>query len=446
MSGDLRVAVVGAGPAGLYLADGLLFQKDHPVQVDVYDRLPTPFGLLRYGVAPDHLKMKSLARALQRTLDDPRVRLLGNVQIGRDITVDELRASYHAVAYCFGASTDRRLDIIGEDLPGSESATDFVTWYSGHPDVPKDRFVLDAETVVVIGVGNVAVDVARVLVKDVEVLSTTDLPPHVLDALRASAVRDVHMLGRRGPLHAKFTHKELLELGELDGVDVVVDPASLVLTKEEEHLLEEHPALARNLELLREWWERGLTGARRRLHLHFWRRPAALQGHARLQSVLVEPTSLDADGRVVTTGPPVELPAQMVLRSVGYRGTALPGLPLDPETGTIPSEDGRVLRDDAVSVGEYVAGWIGRGPVGVLGTNRADAEAVVERLLSDVPQLRPPLADDDPLALLRSRGVDVVDDAGWSRIDAAEVALGQSLGRARTKLVTWEDLVGASHT
>ncbi len=444
MTSTLRVAVVGAGPAGLYVTDGLIYQERHPVQVDVYDRLPTPFGLLRYGVAPDHLKMKSLARALQRTLDDPRVRLLGNVDVGRDVTVDELRAGYHAVCYCFGAATDKRLEVPGEDLPGSESATDFVTWYSGHPDVPPDRFPLTAETVVVVGVGNVAIDVARILVKDVDVLSSTDLPPHVIDVLRDSVVRDVHLLGRRGPLHAKFTNKELRELGELEGVDIVVDPAALELTLQEQQLLQEHPALQRNLDLLVEWSARPPSGAARRLHLHFWKRPVALHGDGHVTSVLVEPTRLDEDGRLVGAGQPEPLTAQLVLRSVGYRGTAIPGLPLDEASCTIPSEQGRVLRAGRTSPGEYVAGWIGRGPVGVLGTNKADAEAVVERMLADLVDPRPPVTGPDPVALLAERGVDVVDGEGWSRIDTAEVVRGSGLGRPRTKLATWDELLGAS--
>lgn len=234
MPGELKVAVVGAGPAGMYVADALIYQKDVPVQVDIYDRLPTPFGLLRYGVAPDHLKMKSLARALQRTLDDDQVRFFGNVKVGTDVSVEELCQGYHAVAYTFGASGDRRLSIPGEDLAGSASATDFVNWYSGHPDVQPDRFDLSGVTsAVVVGVGNVAVDVSRVLVKSVTDLRSTDIPEAVLERLAASGVTDVHVLGRRGPTRAKFTSKELRELGQLDGVDVVVDPAHLEPTEDE---------------------------------------------------------------------------------------------------------------------------------------------------------------------------------------------------------------------
>lgn len=439
----LKVAVVGAGPAGMYVADALVFQQDFPVRVDVFDRLPTPFGLLRYGVAPDHLKMKALASALQRTLDDERVRFLGNVEVGRDITVEELRTHYSAVVYTFGASTDRRLDIPGEDLPGSASATEFVNWYSGHPDVPCDRFDLRARTAVVVGVGNVAVDVARILVKDVDELASTDLPTDVVKVLRDSAIADVHLLGRRGPLQAKFTHKELRELGELTGVDVLVDPNDLALSDEEVDLLEAEPALQRNLDTLREWSAREPSGAARRLHLHFYTRPVELVGPEAVTGVVIERTALDSHGRAVPTGQSTLLPAQLVLRSVGYRGVALVGVPLDEGTGTVPHELGRVVRNGAVSPGEYVAGWVGRGPVGVLGTNRADAEVVVERLLADAPELKE-APDVDVREVLTARGIDVVGCDGWNQIDSAEIARGRDEGRRRSKLATWGELLSAA--
>lgn len=429
----------------MYVADALLFQRDQRVRVDLYDRLPTPFGLLRYGVAPDHLKMKSLAGPLQRVLDDPNARFLGNVEVGRDISVDELRGAYHAVVYTFGASTDRRMNIAGEELPGSWSATDFVSWYSGHPDVPEDRFDLsEATTAVVVGVGNVAVDVARILTKSADALAATDMPQPVIDRLSASAITDVHVLGRRGPLHARFTAKELRELGELEGVDIVVDPAQLELGAEDQADLKTMPALARNLALLTEWSKRPLTGAKRRLHLRFWSRPLSISGESRVENVQVEPTAL-IDGHVVGDGPARNLPAQLVLRSVGYRGIPIPGVPFDVDSGTVPHDLGRVLREGHLSPGEYVAGWVGRGPVGILGTNRSDAEGVVERILADAARLlRADPAGPPSDALLAARGVDLVDARRWSAIDNAEVALGQTRGRPRTKLHTWSGLLDAS--
>ena len=439
----LRVAVIGAGPAGLYVAGALVAQPD--VSVDVFERLPTPFGLLRYGVAPDHLKMKSVSRALQRVLDNDRVRFFGNVHVGVDLTVDELRAGYHAVVYTFGAARDRRLGVPGEDLPGSMSATDFVMWYSGHPDVSEDLVDLSGVTsAVVVGMGNVAVDVSRILTKSVDALRETDIPDSVLGRLDASAVTDVHVLGRRGPAQAKFTTKELRELGELEGVDVIVDPGQLVLSEADQAEVDAHPAIARNVEVLRQWASRGTTGAPRRLHLHFWTKPAAAAGEGALTAVQVEPNRDDghwtprADGRY-------EISAQLLLRSVGYEGRALSGAPFDESSCTVPHRDGRVLREGVHAPGEYVAGWIGRGPVGVLGTNRSDGEAVVERILLDAPdllgrELRGPSAE----ALLAQRSVATVDDVGWSAIDAAEIALGGAAGRARTKLATWHELLAAA--
>lgn len=445
MTDELRVAVVGAGPAGMYIADAMIYQDRVPARVDVFERLPTPFGLLRYGVAPDHLKMKSLSRTLQRTLDDERVRFFGNVTVGKDVSVEELRQGYHAVVYAFGAASDRRLDVPNEDLHCSASATEFVGWYSGHPDVSPTAFDLsDVRSAVVVGVGNVAIDVARILSKGVDVLRTTDIPRAVLEALASSAVTDVHVLGRRGPVQAKFTAKELRELGELEGVDVVVDPAQLALTAADEADLEREPALARNLEIMGHWAERGLTGAARRLHLHFWSRPIALKGeHERVTAVTVEPTAV-VEGHVVGAGEPYDLPAQLVLRSVGYRGTALAGVPLHDTTYTVPHEDGRVHRGGEVSSGEYVAGWIGRGPVGVLGTNRSDAEGVAERMLEDAPGLLERALGEPVDRLLAARGVEVVDCASWKAIDDAEAALGAQLGRARSKLASWDELLRAA--
>lgn len=430
---ELRVAVVGAGPAGLYTADALLFQQEVPVRVDVLDRLPAPFGLLRYGVAPDHLRMKSLQVQLQRVLDDPALRLLGNVQVGTDVTVQELRRRYDAVVYAFGAATDRRLGVPGEDLPGSTSATELVAWYSGHPDVHLPDDLLAAAGVAVVGMGNVAVDVARVLGQPAARLEATDVPDAVLQALHASRVTDLHLLGRRGPTAARWTLKELRELGEVPGLDVVVRPDDLVLSPDEQAVADADPAVRRCLAVLQSWSERAPTGAPRRLHLRFRTRPVEVVGPDRVRALRVQQGD----------GPVEELAVGLVLRAVGYLGAPLPGVPFDTERGVVPTVGTRVLRDGAVSPGEYASGWVSRGPVGVLGTNRADGQDAADAVLADAGHLPRPL-DDDLLDLLARRGVEVVSCAGWSAIDEAERALGRAGARDRAKIVPRPALLAAA--
>lgn len=442
----LRVVVVGSGPAGLYTADALRFQKEVPFTVDLVDRLPTPFGLLRYGVAPDHLKMKSLAIPLQKVLDDERVRFLGNVECGRDTTPEELRASYDAVIWSFGAAVDRRLDIPGENLPGSVSATSFVAWYSGHPDVPAPVCSLDRTGAAIIGVGNVAVDVARILSRGCEELRQTDMPDEVLDLLAGSEVTDVYMLGRRGPVDARFTTKELRELGELAGVDVVVRPEDLELDDRGRALLAEDEALARNYQVLTEWSQRSLTGAPRRLHLRFLVRPVEVLGTDRVNAITVERCTAGPDGAPCATGQLESLDVGLVLRAVGCRGRGLDGVPFDAATGTIPVDDrGRVLRDGTASPGEYAVGWIKRGATGVLGTNRSDAQVVVDTMLADAPSLLERGRDDVPdlAEVLTARGSRVVTTQGWTSIDAAEAERGAAQGRKRVKIHRMDELLAA---
>lgn len=437
---DLHVAVVGSGPAGVYAAAALT--KAGGVAVDVLDRLPAPYGLVRYGVAPDHVKMKSVDVALRRILEDPAVRFLGNVEVGRDVALEELATYYDAVIFATGAAVDRRLDVPGEDLRGSFSATDFVAWYSGHPDAELDRFTLHAQHVVVVGVGNVAVDVARVLTKSADALAHTDVPGHVLDVLAASAVTDVTMLGRRGPAHARFTTKELRELGEIDGADIVVDPADLVLTPAEEAAVEADRTLRANLEVLRGWAERPPHGRGRRLRIKFWHRPDEVLGSDTVDGFRAERTVL-ADGRLRGTGETVDLPAQMVLRSVGYRVVPPAGLPLDLETGTVPHDGGRVLVGGVPLPGVYVAGWLKRGPSGIIGTNKPDATETVASLLADAPTLpRAPERDRDAIVeLLMERRVQAVGWAGWEAIDTAERALGADRNCTRVKIADRETLL-----
>jgi len=466
--------VVGSGPAGLYTAEALVKQAaaldpPRPIRVDVLDRLPTPYGLVRYGVAPDHKSIKSIAEYLRTVLEHDGVRFVGGVHLGDDVTRDDLLASYDAVVYATGAMRDRHLGIPGEDLAGSVAATDFVNWYCGHPDVDPGAFTLDAESVAVIGVGNVAVDVARILSRDPEELRETDVSQPVLDALMASKVREVHMIGRRGPAQAKFTTKELRELGELPGVDVVVDPAETDLdafdpTGESARLAAEDRHVRGNYAVIREWASRRPSGAARRLTVRFWLRPIEMHGPERVSALTLERTRLDENGRFTGTGQTETLEVQLVLRSVGYQSVPLPGVPFDERSSIVPNAEGRVLGPDGSALpGEYVAGWLKRGPTGVIGTNKSDAAQTVRALLADLaggpgpddvalPRaglLRYPEAVPEAAAgaasafekLLAARGIKPVSYEDWLRIEAAERELAAALGRgARVKLASREEL------
>jgi ferredoxin/flavodoxin---NADP+ reductase len=445
VSDSVRVAVIGSGPAGLYAAEELC--RHGGVSVDILDRLPCPYGLLRYGVAPDHLKMKSMEVTLRKVFERPEVRFLGGVELGTDITVADLTDHYDAVVYATGSAADRRLNIPGEDLEGSLPATEFVRWYCGHPDAAVDRVRLDVRAAVIVGVGNVAVDVTRILAKTADELrEKTDIPDHVLDVLAASTVTDIHMVGRRGPAQAKFTTKELRELGELANADVVVDPGDLELDDTGEAAVERDKVVRRNLEVLREWAQRPLAGRPRRIHLRFLRSPVAVLGTERVEGVELERNTLDASGRVVGTGDTETVDAQLLVRSVGYRGVPLPGVPFDERTGVIPHEAGRVLRDGEPAAGEYVVGWIKRGPTGVIGTNKSDAKETVATLIGDTETLpRAPHRDPEAVVgLLERRGAQVVTWEGWEAIEAAERALGEAAGRSRVKITEREALLVAA--
>ena len=444
----LEVAVVGSGPAGIYTAEALIKQvtalaPPGTVRVDVLDRLPTPYGLVRYGVAPDHPSIRSIADYLRGVLEHPGVRFFGGVHLGEDVTREDLLASYDAVVYATGAMRDRRMGIPGEDLPGSYAATDFVNWYCGHPDSAAEAFILDAESVAVVGVGNVAVDVARILVKNPAVLRSTDIPHAVLGALTSSKVREVHMIGRRGPAQAKFTTKELRELGELADVDIEVRPGELDLdafdpTGHSARLAESDRRVRGNLAALRDWAARPPGGTGRRLTVRFWLRPAGIEGTERVSGLTVERTRLDEQGRFTGTGRYETIPAQMVFRSVGYQSVPLAGVPFDENTATVPNAEGRVLGPDGGPMpGEYVAGWLKRGPTGVVGTNKSDAAATVRSLLADLAArdagesggagdrpARPPLTE-----VLAARGIRPVSYGDWLRVEAAEAELAGALGR-----------------
>ncbi|MDQ0829304.1 ferredoxin--NADP+ reductase [Streptomyces achromogenes] len=441
----LRVAVVGSGPSGVYTAQSLV-QLDPDVLVDVLDRLPCPYGLVRYGVAPDHEKIKSLQQNLRAVLEHERVRFLGGVRVGADgVPTARLRELYHAVVYCVGAATDRHLGVPGEELPGSWSATEFVSWYSAHPDAVPARFLHGVDSAVVVGIGNVAVDVTRILARGAAELSPTDMPQAALAALAASEVREIHMVGRRGPSQARFTTKELRELGTLPDAEVVVDEAELALDPAYGDPSGLAAAQRRNVEVLRGWAASPARGARRRIRLRFFLRPVELRAvGGRLGVVRFERTAPDGRGGVTGTGRYEDVPSQLALRSVGYRGTPLEGLPFDAGHGTVPHLAGRVVRDGQVAPGEYVAGWIKRGPTGVIGTNRPCAKETATSLLADAPALVRRELPGDPLSLLRAAGAEPVGWAGWQAIERAEAELGASLGRGVVKLPDWPSLRAAA--
>jgi ferredoxin/flavodoxin---NADP+ reductase len=426
----LRVAVVGSGPAGIYTAEALTKQAQGPVEIDVLERLPTPYGLVRYGVAPDHTSIKSIAGYLRRVLESPGVRFLGGVEFGSDLSVDDLLACYDAVVYCTGAMVDRHLGIPGEDLPGSVAATDFVNWYCGHPDMPPDTFSLDAEDVVVIGVGNVAVDVVRVLAKGAAELRDTDVPEEVLRRLESSRVQRIHMIGRRGPEHAKFTLKELRELGELLNADILTFPHEV----EVGDLTTLSRQVRGNVDVLRSWSARIPVDRPRRLEVRFWLRPVEILGGSRVEGIRLERTRL-ADGRVVGTGEFETIPADMVMRSVGYQSVPLAGVPFDSASMTVPNVAGRVADR------QYVAGWLKRGPTGVIGTNKSDAAETVRTLLAGTT---PGVARTSLDELLSARGVTPLTYRDWLAIETAETKLATSLRRGeRVKLVGREAMLAA---
>jgi ferredoxin/flavodoxin---NADP+ reductase len=433
----LRVCVVGAGPAGLYAADALTFQSDVPVTVDLIELLPTPFGLLRYGVAPDHLNIKAAARALHEVLERPGVNLFANVAVGTDVTIAELRTNYDVVIYALGASADRQLGIPGEALAGCESATDFVSWYNGHPD-RVNREVVNSKQVAIVGAGNVALDVARVLLKEPAELERTDVPEDVLETLRHSTVTDVHLIARRAPHFAKFTAKELRELGQLANVDVIFDGEQLEGSPDAGLT----PNETRNIAVLTEWAQRVPTGRPRRLHLHFQALPVEVVGETHVAALRLE----RADVNGIGTGTTFDLNVQLVLRSVGYRALPIPGLPFDPMKNTIPTLDHRVQRNGTTSAGEYAVGWIKRGPTGILGTNRKDAAETVATVLLDAPTLlakreRSP-AGIDPI--LADRCVQHVNLQRWLAIADAEATHGIAGRTGPVKLGDWSALLKAA--
>src|SRR5262245_43146558 len=446
----LRVAVVGSGPAAFYAAGHLLANE---AEVDMIERLPTPWGLVRLGVAPDHPKLKAVSRAFEKIAQRPGFRFFGNVEVGRDVEHADLAGIYDAVVYAVGAETDRRLAIPGEDLPGSWSATEFVAWYNGHPDFQDLEFDLSGERAVVIGNGNVALDVARMLALTADELAPTDTTDAAIEAIVASGIREIVLLGRRGPAQAAFTPPELQELGELAGADVVVDPADLVLDDASRDALEHDRERARrNVDILEDFAARAPEGKPKTVRLRFLVSPVAILGDERVEGVEIVRNELVADERgirAVATDDREIVPCGIVFRSVGYRGVPLPGIPFDESRGTIPNSGGRVLDAAGSPVpGLYCAGWIKRGPSGVIGTNKKDATETVDLLLEDAGSgALPRVADPGTEALQRlllERGVAFIEYAGWEAIDLSERMAGEPHGRPRVKLATWDGLLSAA--
>ena len=445
----IRIAVIGAGPAGFYTGGHLLKGGPETLKVDMFERLPTPWGLVRSGVAPDHPKIKSVTRIYEKTAAHPRFRFFGNVELGRDVSREELAEHYHAIVYATGSPADRPLGIPGEELPGSHPATDFVGWYNGHPDYTDHDFDLSATRAVVIGNGNVALDVARMLTLSHDELARTDIADHALEVLDASSVREIVVVGRRGPAQAAFTNPELLELGELQEADVVVDPEELerALAVEDPNA---DPTSKRNVAVLREYAKRPLGNKRKRIVLRFLLSPLEFLGDGGgVRAVAMARNALQAteDGRLraVPTGETESIEAGLVMRAIGYRGIALPSVPFDERSATIPNEDGRVIGPDGLHHGEYAVGWIKRGPSGVIGTNKKDAQQTVDALLEDLAagaHLRP--TDPAPESierLLAERVPALVTYEGWSEIDRHEQARGEPHGRPRVKLTRIEELL-----
>ncbi|QEE62348.1 pyridine nucleotide-disulfide oxidoreductase [Salinibacterium sp. dk2585] len=446
----LRLAIVGAGPAGIYAADIILkAEKQFDVSIDLFDHLPAPYGLVRYGVAPDHPRIKGIINALREVLDRGDIRLFGNVHYGTDLTLADLKQHYNAVIFATGAVRDASLDIPGIDLPRSYGAAEFVNWYDGHPDFPRE-WPLDTSSVAVIGNGNVALDVARMLAKHADDLLTTEIPANVYEGLKKSAVTDVHVFGRRGPAQVKFTPLELRELGELNDVDMVLYDEDFEVTD-----AASEAAIATNKQVmvinrvLNSWRTREVGQASRRLHLHFWSKPLEIVGSAKsgVQALRYERTEPDGEGGVLGTGEIREVPVQAVYRAVGYFGSPLDGIPFDERRGVIPNREGQVIDDnDQVVPGVFATGWIKRGPVGLIGHTKSDAMETISHVINGQADWWSP-SHPEPSAvteLLESRGVEYTDLSGWHNLDEAEKALGAPEGRERIKLVDRDDMLRAA--
>ncbi|QGK69618.1 pyridine nucleotide-disulfide oxidoreductase [Allosaccharopolyspora coralli] len=446
MTRPLRVAVVGAGPAGVYAAD-ILTKSETAVDIDLFDRMPAPYGLVRYGVAPDHPRIKGIVNALHRVMDKPEIRFLGHVDYGVDLKLEDLRQHYDAVVFSTGATKDRAMDVPGVDLERSHGAADFVHWYDGHPEAPRD-WPLESEQVAVIGAGNVALDVARILAKQADDLLSTEIPDNVHQGLKSSTVTDVHLFARRGPAQSKFTPLELRELDHQPGVELIVHPEGFELDEGSEEAIRGSNQVKTIVKTLQDWALRDPKhDTPRRLHFHFLRKPVQIHGEDGVDGLTTEVMELTGDGDVRGTGEFETVPVQSVYRAVGYLSSPLPDIPFDHGTGTVPHEGGRVLDLDGEHMtGVYTTGWIKRGPVGLIGHTKGDALETITNLLADVDADRPAQAPDreSVLQLLDERGVEYTTWDGWNRLDAHERALGETQGRERVKVVPREDMVRIS--
>ena len=445
----LRLAIVGAGPAGIYAAD-ILLKHDRPfdVSIDLFEQLPAPYGLVRYGVAPDHPRIKGIITALRDVLDRGDIRIFGNVTYGRDITLDDLKRHYHAVIFSTGAIRDADLDIPGVDLPGSHGAADFVSWYDGHPDVPRE-WPLDASSVAVVGNGNVALDVARMLAKHADDLLSTEVPANVYDVLKSSPVTDVHVFGRRGPMQVKFSPLELRELGELRDVDMVVYDEDFDYDESARAAIESNKQIFVIDKVFSKWRAEPVGSASRRLHLHFYAKPLEVVAgpDGRVAVFRYERTEPDGAGGVRGTGEIREVEVGQFYRAVGYFGSALDGIPFDERRGVIPNREGQVVvGDNEILPGVYATGWIKRGPVGLIGHTKSDAMETISHLVNDQSSWWSPSSpsEESVVELLESRGVEYTDLAGWRRLDTHEIALGEPVGRARIKVVPRDEMVKIS--
>ena len=450
MSRKLRVAVIGAGPAGIYASD-ILTKSDIDVTVDIIERDPTPFGLIRYGVAPDHPRIKEIVKALKRVMTKPEIRFFGNVNYGADLKLEDLHQFYDAVIFATGARRDRELAIPGTDLDGSYGAADFVYWYDGHPDVDREwPFQPHAESVAVIGAGNVGLDVARMLAKTADEQLVTDIPQNVYEGLKANAAKDVHIFARRGPAQVKFTPMELRELSHSPNVDVIVHPEGFELDEGSMDSIRASKSVKLVVDVLQNYVAKEPTGAPHRIHIHLCQNPVEILGEdGKVVGLRTEVTELDGTGNARGTGEFIDWPVQAVYRAVGYLSDNLSGLPFDGTAGVVPNDGGRVIDIDGSALpGAYVTGWIKRGPVGLIGHTKSDAAQTIDLLISDIDSLTAP-EQPSPEAVdryLDGRGIEYTTWEGWETLDAHEMSLGEAQGRERVKVVPRDEMVRVSRS